>query len=111
MAKIRNKGVRVEGKLYKSTQFLRLGFPMIICEEGLPQRVDHMGNEMFYHLCLFHFGEWAPVGWVDPPKEGSEARMPTHTSTACPSSRCIGYVHHVSMLARSVGGIPDAELP
>ena len=80
-------------------------------KERLPQGMDHVGKKLRYHPCVLCFSEWVPRGAVDSSTEGSETRMPTCTSTICASDRCSSHVYNVSVLARLVDGIPDAELP
>ena len=46
-------------------------------------------------------------GGVDSPAEGSEARMPTRTSTVCSGGRCTSHMYHIRVFTRSTKGPPD----
>ena len=93
-----------------STQHRPSKFVFVYEKEGLPPIIDQTGKEMCYHQHVFYSAKWAPNMWVDPPAEGSGARMPTCTSNVCLGSRCIGHMYHASVLARPVAGIMDTEL-
>ena len=47
---------------------------------------------------------------VDLTMEGTEARIPYHTTTFCLRCGCTSHISHASVLTKTVKGVPDAKV-